>query len=139
MTVSIRALGVHRTRVPLRWRDLDHQGHVYHGTVLTLLDEARTRWLRTAIGVEHPDAYVVARIEIDYQQEILMDHDAAEISIGISRLGHSSIRTAESLTLPGGEQAARAEVVVVMWDQKAHCSRALTADERARAEAVARA
>ena len=36
-------------RLPLRFRDVDAFGHVYHAEYLTLLDEARTRWFREVV------------------------------------------------------------------------------------------
>ncbi|MEU8251459.1 thioesterase family protein [Nonomuraea sp. NPDC048916] len=119
-------------RVPLRWRDLDHQGHVYHGTLLTLLDEARTAWLRDVVRIQSPDAYVVARIEIDYLAEIRMDIGAIDVGFEVSRLGGRSIRTDEIVRTPDGGDLARAAVVIVMWDREAHRSRELTPEERRR-------
>lgn len=122
-----------RFLVPLRWRDLDHQGHVYHATMLTLLDEARTRWLSESIGVESADTYVVARIELDYLAEVTMASAAVEVTFGVSRVGRRSITTVETVTDGNGVQVARAAVVVVLWDRADHRSRELTAVERTNA------
>lgn len=120
--------------MPLRWRDLDHQGHVYHATMLTLLDEARTQWLSESIGVQSADTYVVARIEIDYLAEVTMECQEIEVTFGVSRVGRRSITTDELVTSPDGVELARAAVVVVLWDRDGHHSRELTATERTRAQ-----
>jgi acyl-CoA thioester hydrolase len=124
-----------RVRVPLRFRDLDYQGHVYHATVLTLLDEARTVWLGEEIGVSDADATVVARIEIDYLAEIRLSPREVEVEIGVQRVGRSSLTTVELLRADE-KAAARAVVTVVMWDRVAGRKRLLTDDERDRAERV---
>lgn len=122
-----------RVRVPLRWRDLDHQGHLYHATMLTLLDEARTAWLSEVIGVPHADSYVIAKVEIDYLHEVRMGDERIDVTFDVSRVGTRSLTTEETVRLPNGTQAARASVVSVMWDRQVHSTRELTASERARA------
>ncbi|MFI5429603.1 acyl-CoA thioesterase [Aeromicrobium sp. UC242_57] len=120
-------------RVPLRWRDLDHQAHVYHATMLTLLDEARTHWLRDVIGVDFPDEYVVVRIEIDYVAELLIDAGAVDVEFKVSRVGQRSLTTAEVVRTPQGVEVARTAVTMVMWDRDERRSRLLTDAERAAA------
>jgi acyl-CoA thioester hydrolase len=118
-----------QTRIPLRWRDLDHQGHVYHGEMLTLLDEARTVWLSSAIGSVSPDRYVVARIEIDYLAEISIDGEWIDVTISVARIGRTSLTTSEEIRLANGTVAARSTVTAVMWDRERRASRPLTPDE----------
>lgn len=118
--------------VPLRWRDLDHQGHLYHGTMLTLLDEARTEWFRS-IGIDCGDSYVVARVEIDYLAETTRSDVAVEVDFAVARVGNRSITTHETARTGNGV-VARALVTAVMWDSIAHRSRELTSLERESAE-----
>lgn len=119
--------------VALRWRDLDHQGHVYHATVLTLLDEARTEWLRKAVGVGSPDEYVVARLEIDYRAEIRRSDERIVVAFDIERLGRTSMTTHETVRAPDGRLLVTTKVTSVMWDRGTRRPRALTEDERERA------
>lgn len=121
--------------VPLRWRDLDHQGHVYHAEMLTLLDEARTRWFREAIGRTSPDEYVVARIEIDYVGETPIDGGHIDVSIAVARIGRTSLTTAEQVFLADGTFVARATVTAVMWDREIRGPRPLTPEEKGACEA----
>ncbi|XVQ07679.1 acyl-CoA thioesterase [Spirillospora sp. CA-255316] len=122
--------GRNSVAVALRWRDLDHQGHVYHATMLTLLDEARTEWLRTAIGVESPDEYVVARIEIDFLAETVRSNDRIDVAFDITRIGSSSLTTTEVVRTPDGREVVRAVVTAVMWDRVLRKPRPLTDAER---------
>jgi acyl-CoA thioester hydrolase len=119
--------------VPLRWRDLDHQGHVYHATVLTLLDEARTQWLASVLGITSPDEYVVARVAIDYRGEIRREDEQICVTFGVERLGNTSVTIGESVRAPDGRLLADASVTAVMWDRAARRPRTLLAEERERA------
>ncbi|GAA2427990.1 thioesterase family protein [Actinomadura vinacea] len=121
--------------VALRWRDLDHQGHVYHATMLTLLDEARTEWLRAAVGVESPDEYVVARVEIDFLAETVRSNDRIDVTFDITRVGSSSLTTTELVRTPDGRDVVRAAVTAVMWDRVLRKPRPLTDAERHNAAA----
>ena len=122
--------------VSLRWRDLDHQGHVYHATVLTLLDEARTSWLHNTIGVSSPDSYVVARIEIDYIGEIRIEQRDIDVVFRVERVGHTSITLAEVVLGSAGEEIVRAVVTAVFWDREVRRPRAIEPAERERLEAL---
>jgi acyl-CoA thioester hydrolase len=121
--------------VSLRWRDLDHQGHVYHATVLTLLDEARTSWLQNTVGVTSPDSYVVARVEIDYVDEIRIDQRRIDVRFDVIRIGRTSITVGEVVTGPAGEVTVRAVVTAVLWDRELRQPRPLEPAERERLEA----
>lgn len=125
--------------VSLRWRDLDHQGHVYHATVLTLLDEARTSWLHNAIGVTSPDSYVVARIEIDYVGEIRIEQRSIDVQFSVDRIGRTSITLVEVVTGSAGEKIVRAVVTAVFWDRELRRPRPIEPAERARLEAFVEA
>ena len=114
--------------VPLRWRDLDNQGHVYHGTFLTLLDEARTAFFRER-GIESPASYVLARIELDYVTELTFDPPEVSVSFEVQRVGNSSLHLTERMC-SGGVLRAKSHAVIVLWDKDGRRSRELTAAER---------
>lgn len=119
-------------RLPLRFRDVDAFGHVYHAEYLTLLDEARTRWFREAVALDEPGAYVVARIEIDYVSSLVL-HDAEVVAtFAVERVGRSSVTLAETLSAPDGRVAARVRSVTVRHDLTAGQSRPLTDAEKDR-------
>lgn len=126
-----------RWRVPLRWRDLDHQGHVYHATLLTLLDEARTRWLADELGVLVPDSYVVVRMEIDFRAELTRGDESLDVSFRIEKLGNSSLALTESAwACVSGALVIEAKTTIVMWDRAASRRRMITDEERARAARI---
>ena len=121
-------------RLPLRFRDVDAFGHVYHAEYLTLLDEARTRWFREAVAFDEPGAYVVARVEIDYLSSLVLDDAEAVATFVVERVGTSSVTLAETLSAPDGRVAARVRSVTVRRDLAAGRSRPLTDAERDRLE-----
>lgn len=118
--------------VDLRWRDLDHQGHVYHGTILTILDEARTSWLDTSIGVLEPDSYVVVRLEIDYRLPLMRADGGVVAHFQPVQIGNSSIKVCERMhSARTGELVAESATTIVMWDRLTSSSRPLSTVERA--------
>ena len=125
----------HVVRLPLRFRDLDAFGHVYHAEYLTLLDEARTQWFRHALDLDEPGAYVVARLEIDYLSSLVLDDEVVEVSFAVERVGTSSLTLVETMHGRDGRVSARTRSVTVRRDLAAGASRPLTDAERERARA----
>ncbi len=128
-------------RVPLRWRDLDNQGHVYHAEYLTLLDQARTAWLHKGLQLDNADEYIIGHISIDYIAELTFDCEAlvdfgtpaVDITFAISRLGNKSLTVNENMYTPDGSHVARASTVLIFWDRVNRETRAITTTERGRA------
>jgi acyl-CoA thioester hydrolase len=120
--------------LPLRFRDLDAFGHVYHAEYLTLLDDARTWWFGNAVGVEDPGSYVVARIEVDYLSSLTLPDRAVSVVFAVERVGTTSLTLAEVMRARDGRVVARSRTVVVLRDPASGRSRALTTGERAAAE-----
>lgn len=123
--------------VPLRWRDLDHLGHVYHAVMLTLLDEARTGFFHRHLDIDSPDSYVIARIEIDYVGEVRRDAVDIAVNFSVLRVGNSSLTTVEQVTVGGGRVVARAVVTSVQWDSQERRPRALSEQQRQQARCFA--
>jgi len=119
-------------RLPLRFRDVDAFGHVYHAEYLTLLDEARTQWFREAAALDEPGAYVVARIEIDYVSSLVLPDAEVVATFAVEQVGTSSVTLAETLSAPDGRVAARVRSVTVRHDLTAGRSRPLTDAEKDR-------
>ena len=120
--------------VPLRWRDLDHQGHVFHASMLTLLDEARTEWLKSALGCGTPDSYVVVRIEIDYRAQLRREDGTVTVAFGVVSAGETSLTLREEVRAGrSGFLVAESTTTIVMWDRDAESGRRLNSGERERA------
>ena len=118
-------------RLALRFRDLDAFGHVYHAEYLTLLDELRTTWFGSVLGLAHPQSYVVVRVEIDYVSSLTATDAAVHGAFEVERAGTTSLTVRESLRAGDGREVARSRVVVVLRDPETGSSRPLSEAERA--------
>ena len=119
--------------IPLRFRDVDAFGHVYHAEYLTLLDEARTRWFGEVLRLRDPGHYVVARVEIDYLSSLVLADGEVGATFRLERVGTSSLTLAESLQVRDGRLVSRGRAVTVLRDAGSGASRTLTDEERSRA------
>lgn len=118
--------------VPLRWSDMDAYGHVNHANYLTYLEEARDAALSAALGiVSGGTGYVVARLEIDYRQELRNTDGPATVRIAFTTLGTASLRTRESIHSAAGVLAVESAAVIVKFDRETRASAPWNAEERA--------
>lgn len=121
--------------LPLRFRDLDAFGHVYHAEFLTLLDEARSRWF-AQVGMEQPEEYVLAHLEIDWVSPLSAADVSVRASFEVEVVGTSSITAREILYAGDGREVSRSRSVTVRWDRAASRPRPLTRGERAALEGL---
>lgn len=128
---------MYERRIAIRWSDLDANRHVYHPVYLTYLEEGRDAWLRELFGVDGTVwDYVVARVAIDYRDELRSEDEEVVVRCTPVRVGSSSVTTSEQLLTADGRVAAEAEVVIVARDPTTGRSRRLDLSER---EALERA
>nr|WP_296770808.1 acyl-CoA thioesterase [Rhodococcus sp. (in: high G+C Gram-positive bacteria)] len=119
------------TRIPLRWRDLDSQSHVFHGVHVALFDQARAAMLGDALGTADLE-YVVVRLEIDYSAELTLADSPVGVNCSVAGLGNTSIVLVEKMHTATGALVASTRAVIVLWDVATRTPRALTlADRRA--------
>jgi acyl-CoA thioester hydrolase len=126
----------HERRIAIRWRDMDAYGHVNNGVYLNFLEEARDRWVLDVLGgiVDTWD-FVLARVSIDFRNELKQDDGEVVVRCGLASVGRSSIRTREEIRKDDGTLSAEAESVIVPRDAATGRSRPLTDEERALLEA----
>ena len=103
-------------RLPLRFRDLDAFGHVYHAEYLTLLDEARTAWFRDGLRLDDAGDYVLARVEVDYVSSLVRTDRWVSASFAVERVGSTSLTLREELHADDGRVVARGRSVCVLRD-----------------------
>ena len=122
-----------RMRIALRWRDMDMLGHLNQAVYHELLEDARGGFLVDRFGAPSiHQAYVLARVELDYRQEVRKDHGHVDIEVRVGRVGTKSIGLDHDILLPDGTVAASGRTVIVGWDGEARGPRELGDDERAR-------
>jgi len=116
--------------VPLRWGDMDAQGHVNNATTVQLLEQARvSAWF----GDREIANLVVAKHVIEYLAPIPYSQDGIQVEMWLARIGGSSIDVNyELFSIIDGQRVmtTKAETVVVFLspDQR---PRRLTDEERA--------
>ena len=118
-------------RVELRWRDMDAYGHVNNAVYLNYLEEARDAWVQEVLGkVTDTWDFVLARVAIDFKQELKQEDGAVLVRCGLESFGRSSVRTREEIVKQDGTISAVAESVIVARDPRAGRSRPLNEVER---------
>lgn len=83
----------HKTRLRVRFRDVDAMQHVHHGVYLTYMESARIRYLDEVLGWSGSDlstmGIIVARVEVDYRQPLHFDEEVV-VHTRVSRVGTKS-------------------------------------------------
>jgi acyl-CoA thioester hydrolase len=117
--------------IAVRWRDMDAYGHVNNAVYLTYLEEARDAWVQNVLGkVTDTWHFVLARVAIDFKQELTQDDEQVLVRCSLASFGRASIRTREEIVRRDGSLSAVAESVIVPRDPATLRSRPLTDDER---------
>jgi acyl-CoA thioester hydrolase len=108
----------HRTRVEVRFRDIDAFGHVNNAVVSSYVELARVRYLVDVLRVEPIGVMplILAHIAIDYRAPIFFA-DTVEIGSRVDWLGSSSIGMSHALTaVADGRPLADSSSVLVTYD-----------------------
>jgi len=127
---------MHEVRIDIRWRDIDAYAHVNNAVYLNYLEEARDAWVQKVLGpVTDTWDFVLARVAIDFRNELKQDDGAVLVRCRLDSLGRSSVRTREEVLKLDGSISAESASVLVARDPRTGRSRVLTDVERAALEA----
>ncbi|GAB3256420.1 acyl-CoA thioesterase [Nocardioides dilutus] len=136
----------HVYECPMRWADLDSQGHVNNVTYVDYLQEARVDMLRIHGSHGHApqedlaEGVVVVRHEVTYLRPLLFTFETVLIECWVTDVRAASFTIAyeifrESRSRPGERNVfARAATVLTPYVFAAERPRRITAEERARLE-----
>jgi acyl-CoA thioester hydrolase len=136
----------HRVMTPLRWSDTDAYGHINNVQFLRLLEEARVIAFDQADAGAEPTetALLVARSEIEYFEPLTFRVAPIAIDLWVTRIGAADFDMAYEFLDPGrsaqdGVDAAdqvyaRAETLLVAFDQASQRPRRIAAAEREQLE-----
>jgi acyl-CoA thioester hydrolase len=107
----------HRTRVEVRFRDIDAFGHVNNAVTSTYVEQARVRYLHDVLAVDPVGLMplILATITVDYVSPILF-RDLVDIGSRVDWIGNSSIAMSHGLWADDGRELARASSVLVTYD-----------------------
>ncbi len=101
---------------PLRWSDLDAQGHVNNAVIVDYLQEARVAFLREGPASELLDSgVVVVSHEVEYHRPIEYSDDPVTVELGMAKVGASRIEIAYRL-LQDSALAVVARTVLCAFD-----------------------
>ncbi|MFJ4649708.1 acyl-CoA thioesterase [Nocardia sp. NPDC088792] len=111
---------------PLRWSDMDADGHVHNAVHLRYLEETRIDLFRTR---EFSGSSVVAQMDIDYLAPLRYRARPVRVETWVTKVGTSSYSLAHEVL---DEEAVytRAECTMVAFDPEAQRSRKLNERER---------
>ncbi|MGO1384304.1 MAG: acyl-CoA thioesterase [Arachnia sp.] len=103
-------------RCPLRWSDLDAQGHVNNAHIVDYLQEARVAFFRSGPTSNLLDTgIVVVGHRVEYLSSVEYSSEGVDIELGVSTLGGSRFEIAYSLS-QHSRPVARARTVLCPYD-----------------------
>jgi len=130
--MSFKEIFLHETKIQIRFKDLDKQGHVNNANHLTYAETARVAYFREVLGKDvdwNSTGLLLARTEIDYLQPIFLEDDLKILS-SVTKLGTKSFDMENILI--GSQEVIFAKVksVFVCYDYQVRNSIAIPEDWR---------
>lgn len=136
MSESTADPAVHRTRITVRWSDMDAFKHINHARMVTLLEESRIDWL-TSLDPEVAAmlrSSVVAHLEIRYRTPLTHADSPLEMSMWLARLRSADLTVHYEVRAAGAEPDSRpaveASTQLALGDPYTQTLRRLTAEQR---------
>ena len=129
---KISDVSPHVYRCPMRWGDMDAQGHVNNASFLDYLQEARVDFLLSGPQVMHDlleSGVLVVSHQVEYLAPIRAGDQPLTINLWVDAVGGSRFAIGYDL-LDGDLLAGRARTALVPFDLARDALRRLTAAER---------
>ncbi|MDR0784023.1 MAG: thioesterase family protein [Propionibacteriaceae bacterium] len=119
-----------RVEVPLRWGDLDAQGHVNNARFIDYLQDARADFLYE-LGIEDllKQGFAVQSNQIEYEAPVFFSEVPLIAEIGVACLNHTDVTLAYRL-FQNGRLVATARTTLSGWDIPTRTRQALPARAR---------
>lgn len=108
----------HRTRLEVRFRDIDAFRHVNNAAFFTYIEQARIRYLIDILDVEAIERLpmILAAVQIDFRSPILFGQEV-EIGTRVDWIGNTSFSMSHHLTAsPQTRVVAEAATILVAYD-----------------------
>lgn len=103
-------------RCPLRWSDLDAQGHVNNAHIVDYMQEARVAFFRSGPASSLLDSgIVVVGHQVEYLSSVEYNQDGVDIELGVVALGGARFEVAYTLTQQS-RLVAKARTVLCPYD-----------------------
>ena len=106
----------HRTRIEVRFRDIDSFGHVNNAVIASYVEQARIRYLQDVVRVDPVGKMplILGMLKIDYLSPIFLEDDV-QVGSRIDWIGRTSIAMSHLLKAQDRE-LARSSSVLVAYD-----------------------
>jgi acyl-CoA thioester hydrolase len=128
----------HRTRLEVRFRDVDAFGHVNNAVFFSYVEQARIRYLTEALEIDVIQRLplILARVEMDYRAPVFYG-EPLEVTSRIDWIGGTSFAMSHQI-LAGDDAhvAADADTVLVAYDYTTSRPMPVPDDWRRRFEAL---
>jgi acyl-CoA thioester hydrolase len=111
----------HRTRLEVRFRDIDAFEHVNNASFFTYIEEARIKYILEVLEIEEVERLpmILAAVQIDFRKPILFGQ-VVEIGTQVDWIGRTSFSMSHRLTAtPDDRLVAEAATVLVAYDYAA--------------------
>jgi acyl-CoA thioester hydrolase len=108
----------HRTRLEVRFRDIDAFRHVNNAAFFTYIEQARIRYLCELLEIEAVERMpmILAAVQIDFRSPILYGQEV-EIGTRVDWIGRTSFSMSHHLSAsPQGRVVAEADTILVAYD-----------------------
>lgn len=110
----------YRVRVPLRWVDLDAQGHANNASIVDYLQEARVDFLLNSPQAHLlGDGIIVVEHQVEYVGPVWFGGDDVAVDLWVGRVGAAQFRLGYQV-FQGERLVARAQTVLANFDFAAH-------------------
>jgi acyl-CoA thioester hydrolase len=119
-------------RCPMRWGDMDAQGHINNAAYLDYLQETRVAFLLSGSPVLHNllnSGVLVVNHQLEYLKPIVFSERPLTINLWLDAIGGSRFSVGYDI-YNGVDLAARARTGVVPFDLVSNALRRLTPEER---------
>ena len=119
-------------RCPMRWGDMDAQGHVNNAAYLDYLQEARVAFLYSGSPVLHhllDSGTLVVNHQLEYVKPVTFSDRPLTTTLWVDAIGGSRFSIGYEV-YDGDDLAARARTGIVPFDLVSNALRRLTAEER---------
>ncbi len=74
-------------KVPVRWSDIDMYQHVNHGTMVTILEEARVPFLTKPFANDFDTiGLLIAEVKVTYKGQLRLADSPLHVTIWVTRL-----------------------------------------------------